>query len=236
MTDIDVYDKYEDYMKFQNLRPDYTKSIQKTIELAKKYTSKFKEINIADFCCGTGINTQIFANQVNKVSNVALIDINKGFLDLAKKSKIKSKTSNFYNQDILKVKLDKEYNLVFSIFAYHHVKDEEKQKYITQIKNCLNKKGILILTEIYLKDKIQAKEYYSKLISEIPKEKTISGLKDFLTQTAESNDFEFKVSKNFADNQFESNGFRLLEEVKIYPLDNSFDEDVGTFVQVYQLI
>lgn len=235
MVDIDVYENYESYMKFQNLRPDYVKAIQKTIELTKKYTHDMNEINIADFCCGTGSNTKIFTDSIDTVKKVSLIDINQGFLDLAKKSNINSKELNFYASDILKVKLKKEYNIVFSIFAYHHVKDKEKQKYISQIKSCLKPNGILILTEIFLKDKNQSIEYYSNLFNSISKDKVISGLKDFLEQTARSSDFEFKVTKEFADKQFKDNKFSLLEEVKIYPTDNSFKSDVGTFVQVYRL-
>jgi ubiquinone/menaquinone biosynthesis C-methylase UbiE len=235
MVDIEAYDEYENYMKFQKLRPDYVQAIDKSIELAKKYSAQFDKINLADFCSGTGSNSKIFSEQLNKVNKVTLIDINKGFLDIARKSGIKSSEISLHVQDILKVKLNKEYNLVFSIFAYHHIKDNEKQKYIKQVRRALQNKGILVLTEIFIKNKKETIEYYSRLFNQIPREKIIPGLKDFLDQTANSNDFEFKVSKEFADKQFKECGFKLLEEVRIYPKYNSFDKDGGTFVQVYQI-
>ena len=57
-------------------------------------------------------------------------------------------------------------------------------------------------------------------------------MKEFLLQTARSDEFEFKVSKKFADEQFKDNGFTLLEEIKIYPKN---ENSKGMFVQVYRL-
>ncbi|MBS3089554.1 methyltransferase domain-containing protein [Candidatus Pacearchaeota archaeon] len=129
-----------------------------------------------------------------------LIDINKGFLDIARSSNIRVKELVIDHSDILKSKLKKECDLVFSIFAYHHVKDDEKKKYIEQIKSCLKETGILILTEIYLKDKQECIDYYKRLSKSIPNKDYIQGLDEFLQQTAKSTDFEFKVEKEFADN------------------------------------
>jgi len=232
MTDIDAYIEFERYMKFQHCRPDYNGAILQSLKFAKEYVKR-KDVVVGDFCCGTGSNTKMFADIVGNVRKSVLIDINKGFLEIAQNSKIKTKELVIHHNDILDVKLEKDCDMVFSIFAYHHIPDSRKPRYISQIKNCLKKGGILILAEIYFDKKSQCLEYYDKLLKKIPKNRKIAGLGKFLEQTAKSNGFEFKVSKKFADTQFKQHGFKLIEEIKIWP--KGPDSDLGTFVQVYRL-
>jgi ubiquinone/menaquinone biosynthesis C-methylase UbiE len=212
MTDILAYNKAENYMRFQERRPDYVHAIDTSLELARKYTKGKTQMVMADFCCGTGSNTLEFAASVGGIAKVILIDINERFLDIAKSSGIQSKSIETKNENILTAILKKECDLVLSIFAYHHVEDKEKQKYVEQIKTALMTGGILVLTEIYLKDQDACIAYYKNLYNAIPSNKRIPGLKEFLLQTARSQDFEFKVTKEFADNQFTKSGFKKLEE------------------------
>lgn len=233
-VDIDAYKEYNKYMDFQNRRLDYVKAIKESIRLAAKYTQNKEGLVVADFCCGTGNNTKLLAEKVGSLAKVLLVDINKGFLDIARQSEIKSNELKFYNEDILNVEFEKECDLVLSVFAYHHVKDSEKHRYIEQIKSCLKDGGFLILTEIFLENRQKCINYYEKLFSAIPVQDRIPGLENFLMQTALSNDFEFKIGKKVADAQFRNAGFKLVEETKIWPLDNAMKKDEGTFVQVYK--
>lgn len=231
MADIEAYASAQEYMGYQKLRPDYTVAISTALSLAKKYAGK--DAVLADFCCGTGSNTKEFAKLIGGLSKATLIDINAEFLEDAKKSGINAQELVIICEDILKAKLKKESELVLSIFAYHHVTDDAKERYVKQVKSALKKGGILILVEIYIPNKSLTLKYYEKLFDEIPKK--IQGLKEFLEQTAKSSDFEFKVAKDFADKQFLKNGFTKIEEVKIWPKDKTFSEDVGTFVQIFRL-
>ena len=108
---------------------------------------------------------------------------------------------------------------------------KKKEIFIKKIKESLKNTGILIFTEIYLPKELCVK-YYDKVFEEISE--PIQGLKEFLRQTAESSDFEFKVTKNYANKQLLDNGFTKIEEVKIWPLDNTFDQEIGTFVEVFR--
>ncbi|PIN93552.1 hypothetical protein COU54_02635 [Candidatus Pacearchaeota archaeon CG10_big_fil_rev_8_21_14_0_10_31_24] len=234
MGDINVYSEQDNYLNFQNLRPDYVNAIDKSIEFATNYISSSLKITLADFCCGTGNNTKLVAEKLRGIKKAILIDINEGFLKIAKDSKIETNQIEIVNTDILKARFDANCDLVLSIFAYHHVPDKDKSKYLSQVKKALKKGGILILTEIYFDNPQECLKYYRKLYESINKEKLIPGLKDFLEQTANSQDFEFKVSKKFADEQFLKEGFKKLAEKQIYPTDNSFGKGQGTFVQVYK--
>ncbi len=235
MVDVDVYEHVENYEIFQNLRPDYIKAINTSIGLALKYTGGARNIMVSDFCSGTGSNTKKYAELVGGVKKAALVDINKSFLEIAQSSNIKAKTLMAVNNDILKIKPNPESDIVFSIFAYHHITNPKKKAYLNKVKESLKTGGILIFTEIFLPTKELCLKYYNKLLNEIPKNKIVPGLEVFLKQTAESNYFEFKVSKEFADKQLKESGFIKIEEIKIWPLDNSFEKDIGTFVQVYKL-
>lgn len=234
MVDINVYTEVNKYEKFQFLRPDYVKAISTSLRLAKKYTKELHQIVLSDFCCGTGSNTKKFAQLIGGIKKAILIDINKKFLKIAKSSRIKTETLETINKNILEFKPKEKSDIILSIFAYHHIQDKEKEIYVKKIKESLNNNGILILTEIYLPTKELCLKYYNKLFNQIPKKKVIPGLKEFLKQTAESTDFEFKVSKDFADKQFEGARFTKIEEIKIWPLDTYFKKDIGTFVQVYK--
>ncbi len=233
-SDVNLYEESTDsYDKLQNLRPDYTGAKNSLLDLAFKYTGGVKTVSLADFCCGTGINTKMLAEKLS-ISYSILIDINKKFIEIAKSSNIKTKIKTVVS-DILKAKLPfftQKVDIVVSMFAYHHITDEHKYIYIKKIAEFLKKDGLLLLGEIYLPNKELTLEYYKKVYNSI--ENKSPELERFLMETASSNNFEYKVPKEFADKQLISANFTLLESRKIYPTDNSFDKDVGTFVEVWK--
>jgi ubiquinone/menaquinone biosynthesis C-methylase UbiE len=234
MVDIEIYESANDYEKFQVLRPDYNSAIIKSIELARKYIPPKGNVVVSDFCCGTGMNSNKYASD-SKIKKVNLIDINSKFLEVARDSQINSDKVNIFNKNILDYCPSKESKIVCSIFAYHHLPDNQKVLFLKKIKESLANRGILIFTEIFFSSKELELEYYTKLIDEIPKDVMSKDLELFLRQTSTSSDFEFKVSKEFADNQLLESGFTLLEELKIWPTDKTFDRSIGTFVQIYRL-
>lgn len=234
MVDISVYNDVGKYETLQYLRPDYAKTIAVSLEFAKKYSNSRDHIIVSDFCCGTGSNTKKFAEMVNGLKKAVLVDINKKFLEIAKSLKIQTEELEIIYKNVLDFVPRENSDIVFSIFAYHHIEDNKKSIFVEKVKTSLNNNGIIILAEIYIPTKEIGRRYYEKLFNEIPKEKVIPGLKEFLTQTAKSDDFEFKVSKDFAEEQFLSAGFTKIDEEKIWPLDNSFDKNIGTFVQVFK--
>ena len=236
MSDIVLYEKEADqYDELQNKRPDYVSAIKTFVEVSSRYLAKKKDLIIADFCCGTGKNSLLLSKKVGPFKKVTLIDVNEVFLEIAKKSKINTKELVLIKSDILKADLISEYDGVISLFAYHHVPDNDKQTYIKQVQTSLKSGGLLFLGEIYLPDKKVTWEYYTRLIKAIPREDRSNTLDTFLNQTAESGDFEFKVSQYFAYSQLKNMGFTLLESKKIWPLENLFGNDVGMFFEIWKL-
>ena len=231
-SDIKLYTKNPDkYSEIQNLRPDYRIAIEKTVALATKYLKDRNKISVADFCGGIGNVTRKIADSI-PIAKATIIDINKEFLNIAESSSIKSEKLETIHSDILEVKLEKEFDLILSVFAYHHVTDDKKEKYLKIAMDGLRNNGFLVLTEIYVPNQDLTVQYYKKLLNEIPTKNQL--LEKFLMETANSTDFEFKVSKKFADEQLKDLGFKEVESVKIWPLDKTFSGDIGTFVQVFK--
>ncbi len=234
MSDIKLYDESPNlYDTLQHLRPDYVNSIQVFIELVTKYLSNKKDLVLADFCCGTGKNTKIVSERAS-VSKAVLIDINKEFLEIAKNT-ITNVDLETYESDILNMSFVSNADVVISMFAYHHVRDEDKSKYIEKVKDVLKNGGLLFLGEIYVSNKEVIQKYYDGVLASAPINKYSLELKDFLMETAKSTSFEYKVSMGFAHDQFSQAGFNLLESRKIWPEDNSLGEDVGMYVEVWRL-
>jgi SAM-dependent methyltransferase len=234
MSDIDLYkDSPELYDQLQHSRPDYDEAIHSVVELSVKNMAGKKQVIIDDFCCGTGQITKLIAEKLENVEKANLIDINADFLKIARGAGIKTKKLDTQCKDILEANLTKEADLVLSVFAYHHVPDSEKERYVAQIKRALKKGGVLVFGEIYLPNKEITLKYYEHLLAAIPKVAHLPELSDFLMQTAKSNEFEFKVAKSFAEKQLRDAGLTLLKSKRIWPLDDHFGPDVGTFVEVW---
>lgn len=237
MSDIDLYQSTpEKYNEYQHMRPDYYRAIDRAVELAaEKLKEKGSNVCIADFCSGTGLNTFDLAQKLGGIKKATLIDINQNFLEQAKASQIKAETVETICSNILEAPITMGYDCVLSLFAYHHVTDDQKQRFIDQVKRALNPAGIFVLGEIYMPDRPTTIAYYEKLIQSIPEEKRSVGLIAFLEQTARSMDFEFKIPKSFATNQLTSSGFTCIVEEKIWPNDDTLGKDAGTFIQIWKL-
>lgn len=230
MPDIDLYTRSPElYDELQQQRPDYVEAVEVSSTLAARHATG-SNILLLDLCCGTATTTLQFS-KLRPAAMVELVDVNSEFLRIAESSGIVTQELIVINEDIREYQPGRDFNMVFSIFAYHHMPDEAKGHYIDTIANALIKDGVLLLTEIFFRDKASERSYYKELLEAIPRAKRTDVLRRFLEQTASSTDFEFKVSKAFADSQFQQKGFRLLEERKIWPKKPGDD---GTYVQVYR--
>ncbi len=230
MPDIELYEGDPDqYEALQSLRDDYRSAIAISLELARKYAPQ-RPLDVADFCGGPGIHLSSLAEKVS-IAHATIIDISPRFIEIANRRE-KNFSLDAICSDIVSVELDRKYDIVLSLFAYHHVPDAAKETFLRKAYDGLKEDGMMILAEIYLPDSRQTKEYYEMLLRTVPQSLRSDQLARFLHQTAVSSDFEFKVAKDFADKQIKKIGFRKLSEQKVWPTDTSLPTDVGTFVTV----
>lgn len=232
-SDIALYtNQTNEYDELQHLRPDYREAERVSIDLVAKYSAS-AAINVVDFCGGSGSFMQKLAERI-RIDDSLIVDINKCFLDLAKDRMRGIAEVRTLCSDIIVAEINNQFDWVLSIFAYHHVPDDKKIQYLQKAFNALKHGGRMILTEIYLPDRASALAYYEKVLSEIPLHQRRKSLEVFLRQTAQSTQCEFKVQKSFMEAQIKEVGFRVIEEQKIWPLNDSFSVDVGTFVTILQ--
>lgn len=235
MSDIDLYNKSpESYDGLQHMRPDYVGAQKAFINLATRHLSGRQNISVADFCCGTGQDTKSLAERIT-IDKATLIDMNEDFLRIAKDKEIGVRDVETVCSDILEADVPANNDLVISMFAYHHVPDSRKADYLKKAKAALKPGGLLLLGEIYMRNKEDTLKYYEDLIDSIPGGKENPALVSFLRQTAASDGFEFKVSKEYAYKQLNEAGFSLVESQKIWPVGGSLLANEGMFVEVWKI-
>jgi ubiquinone/menaquinone biosynthesis C-methylase UbiE len=235
MSSIDLYTAHPDhYDQLQHLRSDYVGAQQAFVGYAVKYLNGVKDAAIVDFCSGVGKDSKLICDRI-PIDTVRLVDINEDFLKIASETGINARNVIPIHSDILKADVGNNSDAVVSMFAYHHVRDSDKAVYIEKVRDALKLGGILFVGEIYSPDRETTLRYYEHLIRSIPTASKNKELRTFLLQTAQSDDFEFKVSRKFAHDQLTAAGFELLESKKIWPVDDSFSPDVGTFVEVWKM-
>ena len=98
-----------------------------------------------DICCGAGTNTIYLAEKGFEVTG---IDISRTAVEYAKKKAAQAKTSiDFRVENFLKLPFgDEEFNFVFDMGCFHHVKVEDRAVFIEGVHRVLKKGGIYMLT------------------------------------------------------------------------------------------
>ena len=91
--------------------------------------------------------------------------------------------------------------------------------------------------ELYSPDRYTTIRYYDFLLKSIPEIYHTTELTNFLSQTAHSEDVEYKVSRQFAIDQLTKSGFELVESIKAWPNEEStLGKGVGIFIEIWKLI
>jgi SAM-dependent methyltransferase len=101
MTDIDLYtESANKYEELQEKRPDYSAARRAFFDLAVAQFKNKGFISVADFCSGTGNNSKLLSEYL-PIEKAVLIDINKEFLEIARRAGIKAKEVVTIQSDIL---------------------------------------------------------------------------------------------------------------------------------------
>jgi ubiquinone/menaquinone biosynthesis C-methylase UbiE len=98
-----------------------------------------------DICCGAGTNTVFLAVKGFKVTG---IDISSKALEYAKKNAEQANVKiNFMKQNFLNLPFgDEEFDFVFDMGCFHHVKIEDRTKFIGGVHRVLKNGGVYLLT------------------------------------------------------------------------------------------
>ena len=115
--------------------------------ILREYVEKgfLKKGKALDICCGAGTNTVYLAE---KGFEVIGIDISPTAIGYAEKKAAQSKVQvSLKVQDFLELPFeDEEFDFVFDIGCFHHVKPEDRAKFINGVHRVLKKRGSYMLT------------------------------------------------------------------------------------------
>jgi len=143
---------YDEFCKiYDRLIKNLPKNIEAgslMLDFLKKYKLN-KNIEILDLGAGTGIITELFANEGYK--NITLLDFSEGMLNKAKKKKSLNECK-FLKRDLKKLKLTKKYNIIMSFFSVglpSYFTDEETLQLLSKINIYLKKDGLIMLIGFY---------------------------------------------------------------------------------------
>jgi 2-polyprenyl-3-methyl-5-hydroxy-6-metoxy-1,4-benzoquinol methylase len=129
--------EYTTFAKFYDKFYERKNYVKETVFL-KKFLKDKKEI--LDVGCGTGVHMAILEDNNYYVEG---IDINQKMLEIAKQ-RVKGK---LYNQNILKLNINKKYDAIISMFAViNHLKDLDELKIaLLNFSKHLNEDGIIVI-------------------------------------------------------------------------------------------
>ena len=99
--------------------------------------------DVAEVGCGDGFGSRVVSQSVK---NLDCFDFDKDLLETTKyalNKRQKNMTFNFH--DILKYKLKKKYDGIFSLDVFEHIPKLKEIKFIKNVKSSLKTKGILII-------------------------------------------------------------------------------------------
>jgi trans-aconitate methyltransferase len=146
-----MYDESYNYYDLIYHWKDYKRESDKLIKIINKFDSIFKQNKshtVLDIGCGTGVHHKY----LKKHFSIDGLDINKDFLNIAKK---KNPECNYYERNMINFSLDKEYDIIISLFSsigYTKTIDN-----LNKAMKCffehLNTSGILIIEPWFTPDK-----------------------------------------------------------------------------------
>lgn len=145
------------------LIPYYNEMVEALVSsISYDYDSKF---NVIDLGCGTGTILKIIKERYPNAVLTA-VDISEYMIELTKHKLSNAENITYYVDDFYNFDFTKEYNVVVSSLALHHlVNDDDKKMFYKKIYNSLSTGGIFINADVVLgtSNTIQ-KMYMSKWI------------------------------------------------------------------------
>lgn len=203
------------------------------IYLIKEYAEKKGEAEILEYGFGTGLFTLKIAQMKNAV--ITAVDPSPQFYPQARKRLNKFKNINLLQKDAVNYKHTHPVEIIVTTFTYHHIPDDQKQKFIQSAANNLKPGGILFIGDEFIPpfknqtEKIKAikklyacfAEYFEQ--ANAPQE-AIDVWQESLKESLQGVE-EFKTSFEVLKKHLAQARLKLLEVIPIYPKDP--EEEMG---------
>jgi len=242
-VEMSVYVPVDDYDAHEKEHAYYLEMMTKMIELFRgQFPDDKGPYRVLEMGAGTGIFTRQLA-ELQSVEEVVAMEIDwacyhKLSNNLRHVAKVKA-----FNLDSRKFPPSGRFHGIFSSFADHHIKPQDKRDYFGNVKRNLHDGGVFIVGDEFLRahaedsreQKIAALNAYHSHIIEIARAKNQDVLVDLETKALESGIHaldglpdagDFKVSCGEYEKQLRESGFAFTR-IKIGPADEKLELEVG---------
>jgi cyclopropane fatty-acyl-phospholipid synthase-like methyltransferase len=129
----DIYKKYSlNQIPWHSNQPD-----RNLVRMIKK--KQLKKGTVLDLCSGDGTNSIYLASKGFKVVGV---DISPTAIKIAKERCVKRNVlCDYVTGDVMKIKLDKKFDLILDRGCFHHISRQNKPTYVQRVHQSLKKRG-----------------------------------------------------------------------------------------------
>lgn len=135
-------------INIQNLIPYYNQMVKALIASIPFDTKK--NIEVIDLGCGTGTISKAVKSNFPDAS-ITCLDIAENMLEIAKKKLSGHTNTNFIHENIETFEFDKNYDLIISSLALHHLRtDNDKYSFYKKCYNSLNLGGCFLNADVVL--------------------------------------------------------------------------------------
>lgn len=210
--------------------------------LGPEHGQKPKTIEILDVCSGPGN----FVNHLHFVFqnfSATCIDLNKDFIETGKKI---FKDWEWIVGDVVEINLGKKFDVVTASSAFHHISHERKNKFWGNIIKHLKTDGFVLVCENFLPDYSNREErlsavdkYYSELKNYYRQgnatAKSISAIEE-VYQLEKNEVEEHKVSFRIFNDQIESAGLKIFQDIIVWQPDSMKVENAGSHVLILKRV
>jgi phospholipid N-methyltransferase len=226
---VDEYDLHEEEHAY------YKEMMQRMIEIFSAHRgSPDKERRVLELGAGTGLFTKRLASQPNV--KVGAVEVDWAcFKRLLQNAQDNYENVKFYPDDSRTFYDDEQYEYIFSAFADHHIKFEDKETYLENVKQNLEAGGLFIVGDEFLppydrETRRQALETYHRHIINIAEEQgnyTLVKLEEAALKSGLEERGDFKLSCEEYEKLLREVGFQFKSE-KIGP--KKLDDVGGVYV------
>ncbi len=185
---------------------------EKTTLVFKQFRQK--DLHILDIGCGDAV-TLLPALQQASVTSYTGYDLSAAALQLASEH---LSTENFSTAlkegDMIELiaKEEKQFDLIHSSFAIHHLQDEEKKKLLKACFDRLQFGGRMIYIDVFRQNSITRDEYMKEYLSYIRNDWVLLTMNEKQPIYEHINQYDFPSDFNETINWAESSGFRVAEK------------------------
>lgn len=204
---------------------------ERIIKLISRHLKQDRKSRILEIGCGTGTFMAKLANAYPNTEIIGLEPYTK-FATVARSKLSKYPNCNIICQKLAKYNPNQKFNFIVTSFVYHHIPDDQKTLFLLQVKELLNKGGLILLGDEFIAgyDSLKSKQksinlFYNELDEELIRNhasETTLGLTAMAREQSLNNKLEHKISVQEFYRRLTAIGAKIIEDFHLWPKNKQF--------------